>query len=53
MLSKIMAFVIKSRLGKNHRNSLLTDQDLAIKISGDVVFPMTSFPLNEGRLWEK
>jgi hypothetical protein len=47
------AFVSKFGLPENRRNSLLTDQDLAIKISGDVVFPMTSFPLTEGRLWEK
>ena len=48
-----MLFDVKFRLEKNHRNSLLTDPDLAIKISSDVVFPMTSFPLTEGRLWEK
>ena len=38
---KLMAIVIKFRLGKNHRNLLLTDQILAIKISSRDVFPLT------------
>ena len=31
-------------LPKNHGNFLLTDPELAIKIVGEVVFPLTNFP---------